>query len=62
VSVRAANVFNTFMQVIFVDEIDAIAPARDTTSGQSTPGGVSARLLTTLLTEMDRLQGKFRLT
>lgn len=37
-------------QVVFIDEIDALAPSRTGT-------GVSARLVATLLTEMDALQG-----
>jgi hypothetical protein len=39
------------LQVVFIDEIDALAPAR------SSGGSVSGRLVSTLLTEMDRLQG-----
>lgn len=43
--------------VIFIDEVDAIAPARDGPSGTSRGNNASSRLVTTLLTEMDHLQG-----
>ena len=46
-------------QVIFIDEIDAIAPARGGSSGQgNNQSPVSARLVTTLLTELDSIRGE----
>lgn len=45
-------------QVIFIDEIDAVAPSRGGSSGQgSSQSPVSARLVTTLLTELDSVKG-----
>ena len=42
--------------VIFIDVLDAIAPSRGGVVGsKSSGGGASARVLTTLLTEMDAL-------
>ena len=43
------------LQIIFIDEIDAIAPSRGGPSGNSS--AVSARLVTTLLTELDSVKG-----
>jgi AAA family ATPase len=44
--------------VIFIDEIDALAPCRGGSSGQgSSQSPVSARLVTTLLTELDSVKG-----
>ena len=42
------------VQVIFIDEIDAIAPSRSEGTG-----GASNRLVAALLTEMDALQGRY---
>ena len=47
---------SVMLQVIFIDELDAIAPSRGGVDGsKSSGGGASARVLTTLLTEMDAL-------
>ena len=43
------------LQIIFIDEIDAIAPSRGQNSSHSP---VSARLVTTLLSELDGIRGK----
>ena len=46
------------LQVIFIDEIDALAPSRGGNSSQaSSQSPVSARLVTTLLTELDSVKG-----
>ena len=48
-------------QVIFIDELDALAPSRGGGLGggkASSVGGSSARVVTTLLTEMDALGGE----
>ena len=49
------------VQVIFIDELDALAPSRDGGPGggksSGSVGGSSARVVTTLLTEMDSLGG-----
>jgi SpoVK/Ycf46/Vps4 family AAA+-type ATPase len=43
--------------VVFFDEIDAVAQARDGPDGDADSTGSSARLLTQLLNEMDGIQG-----
>lgn len=48
-----------FLKVIFIDEIDALAPVRGGSSGQgNNQSPVSARLVTTLLTELDGIKGE----
>lgn len=47
--------------MIFIDELDALAPSRDGGPGggkASSSGGSSARMVATLLTEMDSLGGE----
>ena len=46
-----------FLQVIFIDEIDAIAPSRE---GQQllSVSGMSSRLISTLATELDFNEGE----
>lgn len=49
------------VQVVFIDELDALAPARGGGPGGGTgsgSGGSSARVVATLLTEMDALGGE----
>lgn len=45
-------------QIIFIDEIDALAPSRGGPgSGQANNSPVSGRLVTTLLTQLDSIRG-----
>jgi hypothetical protein len=46
------------LQIIFIDEIDALAPARGGSGGSQASSASSARLVATLLTEMDQLGGE----
>lgn len=46
------------LQIVFIDEIDALAPSRGSPGGgQASNSPVSARLVTTLLTELDSIRG-----
>jgi SpoVK/Ycf46/Vps4 family AAA+-type ATPase len=56
-----AGCLAVILQVIFVDELDAMAPSRGGAAGSSAKsssgGGAAGRLVTALLTEMDDLRG-----